>query len=638
MENTPYLFDEFFASDKEESVSPFLTPSSKKWGRNLPLKSALLSAFLLLLAFIFSFTSLNITPLLLTFVFFFSGTPALIDTFEDIKALEINIDVLMTLAAFMSILIGSPMEGALLLVLFALSGAMEKSVSMRSKSALHHLHEITPHFATLSELGRTFQKSVKEISVGSCILVKAGEIVPLDGLVLEGASTLNLVHLTGESLPQPKKAGDDVQAGSRNLDGTLLIQVTKSSSESTLSRILKLIDEAQSAKPKVMRLFDRFSKAYSITIILLSALFALTFPFLLKIPFLTAEGSLYRSLAFLIAASPCALIIATPTAYLSALSAAAKKGILLKGGVQFDALAACDTLAFDKTGTLTTGELKVTDLVPIRQKTITNAQAISLARELEKSVTHPISTALIDYAKEFPIEKITDFHSHPGYGLEGKWEGKPIFIGHRDYILSKLKNPPSIPFSEGEILAFLLIDEELFLFKFSDKLRPHMKETIKKLKSFYKILMYTGDHEENASFIAKSLDIANYRSSLKPDDKMKLIAKEKNLAMVGDGINDAPALTRANVGISLGKIGSDTAIDASDIILLNDDLELLVWLTHKAKKTLKIVKQNLVLALGVIFLATTPALLGYIPLYLAVILHEGGTILVGLNSLRLLKK
>ena len=359
--SSPYIFDEFFTSGLEESVSPFLRRSSRKWAKNLSLKSSLAAGAFLALAFIFKFYVIELSHLFLLFVYFLAGTPALIHTIEDVKNLEINIDVLMTLAAFLSFLIGSQLEGGLLLVLFAFSGAMEESVTRRAKGALINLNHLSPTVGmVIGDNGTLFQKSVREIEVGMRLLVRAGEVVPLDGNVVDGSSFVNLVHLTGESVPVSKIAGDSVQAGSRNLDGTLSIEVTKTSSESTLSKIIKLINEAQGMKPKLQRFLDKFGKRYAITIIALFFIFAATLPWIFSIPFLGIEGSLYRALTFLIAASPCALIIATPTAYLSAISACARKGVLLKGGVTLDAFASCHSIAFDKTGTLTTGKITCT--------------------------------------------------------------------------------------------------------------------------------------------------------------------------------------------------------------------------------------------------------------------------------------
>ncbi len=640
----PYVFDEFFTSGLEESISPFLEKTSRKWAHNLSLKSSLAAGFFLLSSYITAYFIPDLSYFFLLLVYFLAGTPALLRTFEDIKNLEINIDVLMTLAAFLSFIIGSQMEGGLLLVLFAFSGAMEESVSKKAKGALINLHHLSPTVGmVVGEDGTLFQKSVREIDVGTRLLVRAGEVVPLDGNVVDGSSFVNLVHLTGESIPVSKTQGDAVQAGSRNLDGTLTIEVTKTSAESTLSKIIKLINKAQEMKPKLQRFLDKFGKRYAITIISLFFLFALTLPWVFSISYFGVEGSVYRALTFLIAASPCALIIATPTAYLSAINACARKGILLKGGIALDTFAGCQTIAFDKTGTLTTGKLACIGVETIGTPDYSIKDAVSIASALERHVTHPMAEAICQFAdkRKIPPATITDFQSVPGFGLKGiatldgiKVEVK---IGNEVFI------SPNKPLDKkGVMISFLQIGTSLFDFRFEDALRPGVKEVLGSLKEKgLEVAMLTGDHEESAAIVAKELSIDKTYADLRPEHKLDIISKlssEKHLAMVGDGINDAPALMRASVGISMGEIGSATAIDASDIVLLQDDLALISWLHKKAKKTMLIVRENLTLALTVIFLAVAPALLGVIPLWLAVVLHEGGTVLVGLNSLRLLRK
>lgn len=652
----PYIFDEFFASDFEESVSPFLTKNSRKWGKNLVLRSAILSACCLLFAFIFSFVNAPLSFLSLSVVYFLAGTPALIQTIKDFRSLEINIDVLMTLAAFLAVLIGNAMEGALLLVLFELSSAMEHTVTYKAKGALHKLHELSPKMGwVIEEDGSIFQKSIKEIEVGTKLLVKSGEIVPLDGIVVEGSTSFNLVHLTGESIPISKKKQEEVPAGARNLESAVTIQVTKTSSDSTLTKIIELITQAQDAKPKLQRWLDKFGKTYATVIILLTLGFALTFPFLFRMEFLGLEGSVYRALAFMIAASPCALIIATPTAYLSAISSCARNGILLKGGITLDALASCKTIAFDKTGTLTTGELTCTSIEDLDQGTLSEKDfhfVLSVAASLEKHVVHPISSAIINLAQEkkLPFLEISKFESQPGFGLKGVYnQTTQVAIGLSDFIASLLTEPARKKFAnkmetidrKGQVLATLLIKDQVYLFRFTDTIRKKAKELITLLNQETLPIMLTGDHSLSANTVANALGIEKVYADLRPEDKLNLVAnlsQKSGLAMVGDGINDAPALARATIGISLGKIGSATAVDASDVVLLNDDLHYIYWLLKKAHKTIRIVKENLLLALFVILFATTPALLGIVPLWLAVLLHEGGTVIVGLNSLRLLKK
>ncbi len=641
---TTVYFDEFFASGKEETISPFLTPTSRRWGKNLSLRTSLVSAFCLALSFAFSFISLPLSHIFLIFVYFLSGTTALISSLHDIRNWEINIDVLMTLAALLSVLIGSGLEGGLLLVLFEISAAMEETVTQKTRGTLLNLHELSPRTAfVIGDDGHLYEKALRDITVGTLLLIKAGEIIPLDGEVIEGSSFVNLVHLTGESEPLGKKAGDEVPAGAGNLDGTLTIRVIRTSSDSTLSRIIKLITQAQEAKPKLQQFLDRFGKWYASSIILLSTIFAFTLPWIFHIPYLGIEGSIYRALTFLIAASPCALIIAVPTAYLGAISSCAKKGILLKGGITLDGVAQCKVVAFDKTGTLTTGKLTCTSFEQIAGPPFNSDKAIAIAATLERHAVHPIAEALVLYAQKRNIAPIPieDFKSISGSGLEGTVLNFKTAIGHRDFILTKMANPPTLSHA-SQLVTYLLAGESLFAFHFTDEIRSNICDVIAQLKKRdLQVVMLSGDHVINADDVAKKLGIDEVYADLRPEDKLAkvaLLSQTKGLMMIGDGINDAPALARATIGISMGKIGSATAVDASDIVFLNDDLNLLDWLYKKAHQTMRIVKQNLTLALGVICCVTTPALLGWVPLWLAVILHEGGTVLVGLNSLRLLRR
>ena len=658
----PFVFDEFFGSGFEEGASPFLKPSSRKWGKDLPLKASILAAVLLAIAF-----GLNFVPgqgslinLLLLFVYFFAGVPSLIDSIGDLLDLNINIDILMTLAAFSSVLIGSPMEGALLLVLFAVSGSMEEAVTHKAMGAIQELHKIAPKTAyLLDDEGQVHVRALEDIRTGQRILVRAGEIVPLDGTVVEGASDVNLVHMTGENTPVAKTVGDSVPAGGRTLEGALTIEVTHTSADSTISRIVKLITEAQEARPKLQRWFDKVSQPYATSIIGLSGLFALTLPWIADIPVLGPDGSVYRSLAFLIAASPCALIIATPIAYLSAISACARKGILLKGGIMLDALTSCRVIAFDKTGTLTTGELECLGVSSLDGSALPKeeiAEVLSVARALERNAVHPIADAVVRYAKGLghKASKAKDFRSIPGHGLEalvprasGEWAR--AVIGHPKFICSQVdaslaeairKEAAEIQKS-GQVLTVLLMGNQVTFFRFRDDVRPGAKETLASLQKDgrHRVVMLTGDYHGSAARTAAHLGISDFHAELKPQDKLEHVTQLSNndgLVMVGDGVNDAPALARATVGVAMGAIGSATAVEASDVVLLHDNLQQIEWLLRKAHATRRIIKQNLFIACMAILIATTPALLGLIPLWLAVLLHEGGTVIVGINGLRLL--
>jgi heavy metal translocating P-type ATPase len=659
--NQETLLTEFFEMGQQECVSPFLQPDSRKWSVNLTLKAALLAALLLILSFAGSFhpQTAPLSKILLICVYFLAGIPSLIEAIEDLSDGEINIDILMTLAAFSSIFIGSGLEGGLLLVLFSFSGAMEDAVTNKAKGALSSLHKLSPTKASVIEPdGTLIEKAVRSIPVGTKILVKSGQVIPLDGDIIDGTSSVNLVHLTGENFPVTKTVGDNVPAGGKNLEGALTVVVTKTSADSTLSRIIQLVTQAQEARPLLQRWFDKASKGYAITIIGLSAAFALVLPWFLSIPFLGVEGSLYRAIAFLIAASPCALIIAIPIAYLSAVSACAKRGILLKGGITLDALARCRAIAFDKTGTLTTGDLTCLSLEALNPEDNHPKvldQALAVAYAMERNAVHPIAAAIMNYGEQNKTNaaSISNFTSIPGYGLKAMAAlpdgNQEVYIGRSSYIADQLqlslqaalvKRTKEIE-DQGELLAVLIIGSSPFIFRFRDTPRPNINEMLSSVKKRdIELVMLTGDHFNSAKRIADDLQIDEFHAGLTPEEKLMYVSKiaeTKGLAMIGDGVNDAPALARATVGICMGKVGSSAAIDAADVVLLHDNIELLDWLIEKAKQTQTIVKQNLFLATSAIFVASLPALAGIVPLWLAVVLHEGGTVLVGLNALRLLR-
>ncbi len=647
-----YNFDQFFLSGLEPSVNPFLSQSSQKWGKSLSLKNGLFALGLLLFAHIIATINQPFSYFSLTVIYFLLGTPAILKTSKDIFKIKVNINVLMTLAAFLAILIGSPYEGALLLVLFALANALTEQVAFKTKSAIHELNKINPtKVLLLKEDDSTVEKSIKEIAVGDLLLIKAGEIVPLDSVVISGSSSLNLEHLTGEATPVLVKTGDEIPSGAKNQEGAFKIKVLKTFNYSTLNTIIRLIQSAQNQKPKIQTFFDSFSKAYALTIIGLTAIFAFTLPLFFDLTYFGKTGSFYRALAFLIASSPCALILAVPAAYLSSISSAAKKGIILKGGIILDALASIKKIAFDKTGTLTQGSLKLLSLekindsnLPSSEKDLLEQDALAIAASLEQGAKHPIANAITEAAQEkklslLPIENLKVI---PGYGVEGELdiaslkEKTKVFLGHPSY----LKAEHLLELKKGSV--FLFIEKNIFAFQFEEQVKSHLKELILKLKKMkLSSLILTGDSKINAQKIAEDLKLDEYYAELKPEDKLKLISQFSHsspMAMVGDGINDAPALAKATVGISMGQIGSATAVDASDVILIKDNLQVLPWLFKKSYKTQLIVKENILLALSVIVCASLPALLGWIPLWVAVLLHEGGTVLVGLNGLRLLRK
>lgn len=647
----PDLLTNFFESGMLENASPLLSSKDRKLSSHLSLKSALFSLGIYLSGLLLSFfgaESLSSFCILLTFLL--AGTPALIKSVEDILKKSINIDSLMTVAAFGSIFINGEKEGALLLVLFAISEGMGQMVSLKTKTALSSLKKLTPNTAWIvNDNGTLSKSSTKRIEVGQIIRVKSGEVVPLDGIILNGSSSLNLMHLTGEKVPQSCKEGSLVPAGAYNIEGAFDLKVLRLGSDSTVERIIQLVVQAQNTKPQLQRKLDRYSSWYAATIFIIATIAALGIPLVSSIPFWGPNSSFFKALAFLIAASPCALIIAVPIAYLSAVNSCAKRGILLKGGLILDALNKCNAVALDKTGTLTTGNLTCLGYEVFGD--FAGHDPLALAMALELSSSHPIAHAIIAFTEQTATvpAPITSYLTIPGEGAEAKINEERIIIGKTDRILStipeKIRDQVLLRINnikaKGETCSLLRTDRGAALFRFKDITRSEAKQTLRDLKSRHlKIFMLTGDHKVSASNIADELGIDHVFYDLSPKDKLTLIqdlAKSHNLIMIGDGINDAPALTQATVGIAMGQAGSATAVEAADAVLLRDNLSDLEWLLKKARQTQRIVMQNLSLATAIITLISVPALLGFIPLWLAVILHEGSTVVVGLNALRLLK-
>jgi Cd2+/Zn2+-exporting ATPase len=651
-----YSFRDFVESGGDESNSPFLQPASRKIALWMGLPRAFFSALLLAISWSLSPQAefISFSYILLAIVYFLSGTKSLEHTFEDLVNLEINIDVLMTLAAYLCLGMGSGFEGALLLVMFDISRNMEQGVNQKARQSLMSLREVAPEkawFVEGDDLQKIKRRHVQDIQVGQLIQVKAGEIVPLDGILESEKASFSTAHLTGEAMPVVIEKGNSVFSGSQVIDQAVLIRVKVPSHEGTLSQIIRLINEAQESKPKLQRTFDKLSDTYAKSIISLSALFAATLPFILSIEFWGNQGSLYRALSFLIAASPCALILAVPIAYLSALSACAKKGIVLKGGSIFDALASCKQVAFDKTGTLTRSEPKVIKLAQIGDLPSWTPPAILV---LEQQTEHPLARAIVTFLKKDPAQTLLpvlkEVKMQPGAGISASIENQRLrvgsfafaFDGASDQLKAQVKAQIEAFKKEGFLVVCASLNESACLFALEDQLRQGMKQAIEKLSQrlHMQCWMLTGDHEDHAQKTAHALGISHWKASLKPEHKLELIQKLTQtapLAMVGDGVNDAPALAGASVGIAMAGVGSSAAAHAADVLLLDDDPSQLPWLFEKAGQTKRVIWQNLSLAALAILIASTSALLGLIPLWMAVVAHEGGTILVGLNGLRLIQ-
>ncbi|KAB2004675.1 hypothetical protein ERO13_D11G203500v2 [Gossypium hirsutum] len=619
------------------------------------------------------------------------GVSAALDAITDIAGGKVNIHVLMALAAFASVFMGNALEGGLLLAMFNLAHIAEEFFTSRSMIDVKELKENYPDSALVLNLDDDNLPNVSDLSyrsipvhdveVGSYILVTTGEAVPVDCEVFHGSATITIEHLTGEIKPLEAKAGDRIPGGARNLDGRMIVKVLKTWKESTLSRIVQLTEEAQLNKPKLQRWLDEFGEQYSKVVVVLSVAIAVLGPFLFKWPFISTavcRGSIYRALGLMVAASPCALAVA-PLAYATAVSSCARKGILLKGGQVLDALASCHTVAFDKTGTLTTGGLMFKAIEPIYGHIIGNkktnftsccvpnceVEALAVAAAMEKGTTHPIGRAVVDHSigKDLPSVSVESFEYFPGKGLiatlnsaeSGTRGGKMLkaSLGSIEFITSLCKSEVesrkiraavnASSYGTDFVHAALSVDEKVTLIHLEDRPRPGVLDVISELKDKAKVrvMMLTGDHKLSAWRVANAVGINEVYCSLKPEDKLNHVKRISGdmgggLIMVGEGINDAPALAAATVGIVLAHRASATAIAVADVLLLQDNISGVPFSIAKARQTTSLVKQNVALALTCIILASLPSVLGFLPLWLTVLLHEGGTLLVCLNSIRAL--
>lgn len=608
------------------------------------------------------------TCLILTFL------PALAETasrFLSSGGRSVDIDALMTLAAGAAVLSGAALEGALLTTLYAVSHAVEHAVTARARRDLDNLRDMSPSTALLvphpsQPSSAPVLTPVSSLRVSDCVLVRAGEILPCDGTVVSGDAFVALAHLTGESKPVPVSStgAASVPAGARVIDAALTVQITATGSESTMARISRLVVSAQKNKPRLTRFFDKWTRLYSRVIIAMSLAIALLLPLGGGVRYRGAGGSIKRALGFLVASSPCALVIGAPVAYLSSLSACARRGVLVKAGPRaLDATAGAREIVLDKTGTLTTGELVFVDALKVeggRVRTIMGeeeSRVIELAAALERGAVHPIAEAITRRAggEGAVLEGVKTV---PGRGVEAVEGGRAdIRLGRMSFVAPDRPelNDMLESVSDGGAMVVTTMSDggEITLLRFRDKIRAEAQSAVKLLrKQKLRVTVLTGDSEGTARLVDRDVGgVDEVIANATPESKLAhiralhaktLSAKSDSselinggVVMVGDGVNDAPALAAATVGISCG-LTSATAVQAADVVLVRPDLRDLAWYVRKANTTRTIVKQNLVLALVLMLLAVVPSLAGAIPLWFAVLLHEGGTVVVGLNGLRLL--
>ena len=623
-----------------------LTQIEKKHQRYKELIIIGVSAILLFLGLIFEFIfKIN----LLAKIFFIST--AIISGYNIAKKgfhslifqRKLVIDFLITIAAVGSFLIGHGEDGAAVVFLFYIAEFLEEYATERAKKSIEALIKLAPEVATVRRNGIEIKIPVNEINVNEIILIRPGEKIPLDGKVIRGFSTVNQAPITGESIPVPKQIGDYVYAGTINNEGFLEVKVLKKSDETMLSKIIKLVERAQKMKSPTEKFIDKFAKYYTPSIILLAICIAIIPPFMYNLP---CYDWIYKALVLLVVSCPCALAISTPVAMVSAITSAARNGVLIKGSTYIEEISNIRVFAFDKTGTLTEGKLKITDILGIKYS---SKDILSIAASLESLSEHPIAKAIVEEAKKKGnvLKPVEEFKATPGKGIIGKIYGKIYYIGNERMFKELSINYPIeiVKKLQDEGKTVILIGngrKAIGIIAVMDKIRDATIKSINKLKSMgIRTEMITGDNNVTARAIAKKIGIDEYHANLLPDDKVKLIEehlakKYGSVAMVGDGVNDAPALAKANVGIAMGAIGSDIALETADIALMQDDLSKLPYLIELSKKTMNVVRQNIIISILVKGSFAILAFPGFITLWLAVAIGDMGlSLAVILNAMRL---
>ena len=559
------------------------------------------------------------------------------DVWHALKRGKIDIQFLMVAVAVGALCVRGWIEGATLLFLFSLSNGLEQFANYRTRKSIESLLKVAPKHASRRENGRWVEASIAEVQIGDELLVKPGELFPVDGVMIEGATSADESALTGESIPVVKQIGDAVSGGTLNLDGQSVIRATRRLGESALSRILGLIEMAQQQKAPAQRFTDNFSRYY--TWIALS-LAAVVFVVLLVMHRPIADA-FYRSMTVLVVASPCALVLSVPSAILVAIAAGARRGILFRGGVAVENLAGATQFAFDKTGTLTKGALVVARITSFDSQG--EDSLLRRASSVAHFSTHPLARAIVAEAekRKLPINPATDFLNLPGLGMEASVNGNRVLIGSRRLMRDRGIAIPAVELTnEGEV--WIANDQALGVIYLRDEIRPAAKRVIDFLKRCgLSVTLLTGDRVEPAAMVAEQVGITDVRAELSPQAKLQCIhdwrASGKKVAMVGDGINDAPSLTASDVSIGMGARGSDAALEQADIVLMHDKIENVEEAFVLSRRARSVIRQNVVISLGVILFLIISALAEKINLTAGVIGHEGSTVVVVLNGLRLLR-
>jgi len=569
-----------------------------------------------------------------------------------IRQLRPDINLLVVIAAIGASTIGEWVEASAVVFLFGVAEWLEGWADRRARRATEALLELAPKIAVVKREGRFTEVPVDQVALGETIATKSGMAIPLDGVVVVGESSVNQAPITGESVPVDKKPGDTVFAGTINEEGALEIEVTKTTGDTTLARIIRLVAEAQEQKAPTQRFVDVFARYYTPAVTVMAMLVFL-------VPPLVADGDwntwLYRACVLLIIACPCALVISTPVSIVAGLTALARRGVLVKGGAHLETVGRLKALALDKTGTITEGKPRVLGVELLNSATL--HQVLGVAAAIDEHSSHPLAKAVVAHAKgqNVAYERASNYQARSGRGAEGVIAGHAYFVGNHRYahelgvcsesVETRLAAIEARGQSvvvvghrphdgcEGEVLGIIAI---------GDTLRPEAKAAVSALHAagLERVVMLSGDNQRTANYIAQMVEIDEARGDLLPDDKVAAVKslreKHKVVGMVGDGVNDAPAMATATVGIAMGAAGTDAAIETADIALMQDQLGKIAETIHVARRTLGIIYFNITFALGLKALFLVLTLLGHASLWLAIMADTGATLLVVANALRLL--
>lgn len=624
-----------YVKDIVEKIEPdaILSKEEIKETKNKDIYRILLGAFLGILGIIIKAPKyLSMILILLAYIILLYRT--LTTAIKQLRNKTINENFLVTISTIGAYLLGETHEGLMVIFLYEIGKMLESKAVNKSRNSVAELMNIKEETSNLKDNNKIKVVPTTEIKVGDIIVVKEGERVPLDGIVVKGETMLDTSALTGESLPVSVSTGDNVLSGSINKGGILEIKVSSIYKDSTVNKILELVENATERKTKVETIVSKYSSKYTIGVIIIAILTALFLPLFTN---MTYTDSIYKGLTILVISCPCAIAISIPLSYFSGIGAASKEGILIKGSNYLDSIKDIKEIVFDKTGTITTGEFYISK-INIHDKKYTEDQIMEIFAGGESLSNHPIAKSVLkNYTKEINHEDIKDYKEVSGKGIEFTYKKDKVRIGNAKFCKNKEENSNIYLMINNSIVADLEIKDEI---------KKDVVNTMQELKKMnINIHMFTGDTKEKATEIAKQVGIDNINYSMLPSDKytyLEEIIKKKTeksiVSFVGDGINDAPVLKLSDLGISMGSLGTDSAIEASDVVIMNDNLEKIVTAINISKKTNKIIKENLIFALGVKLLVLVLTLIGLSTMLEAVFADVGVTVLCILNTLRLLKK